>query len=339
MKRILLIQTAFLGDVVFSTALLRGLKKLYEASEITVVASPRGADVLREHPAVSEVVVYDKRGRERGPGALVLLARRLRRRRFDLVVCPHRSLRSAVITRWAGAPVRLGFRSGWGLLSFNAGPPFPSSEKRPYRRECLLLEALSPGASLDCRPWLTVSEGARREIRRILADKGLAPGVPVAGLVPGTVWPTKKWPRELFLEAGRGLLSRGIGVVVIGGPAERKEGPAFPEEEGFVDLTGVTSLALLPALLAACKVVVAADTGPLHAAMALGVPVVALFGPTDERQFEFGPGDICLTADLECRPCSPHGGLRCPEGDWRCLPGISSALVERSVTRILEQQK
>jgi ADP-heptose:LPS heptosyltransferase len=71
--------------------------------------------------------------------------------------------------------------------------------------------------------------------------------------------------------------------------------------------------------------------------MAMAVPVVALFGPTDERQFEFGERDVCLTVELSCRPCRPHGSRRCPTGDWRCMPDIRVETVAEAVSAALAE--
>lgn len=336
-RKILFIQTAFLGDVVFSTALLRGITALYPRAEVTLLASPRGGGLLEGDRDVGKIIFYDKRGAERGLAALCRLVGRVRKDRYDLVISPHRSFRSAVIARFSGAPSRLGFRSGWGRWAFNLGVPWPRAEGKPYRRELGLLEGL--GATVPSTgPSLTAGEKAREEIRRLLGGEGITEGETLVGLVPGTVWPTKKWPPDHFVELARRTSAlSGVRVLILGGPDEKAEGELFAGIEGVVNLAGRTTLAQLPALLEACRVVVAGDTGPLHAAMALGVPVVALFGPTDERQFEFETPDICLTEDCACRPCSPHGSRRCPEGTWRCMPDISVERVEAMVREVISR--
>jgi heptosyltransferase-2 len=292
---------------------------------------------MKGDPAVKTTIAYDKRGREKGLRPLLHLIRRVRQGKYDLVVSPHRSFRSALVARFSGAPVRLGFRSGWGGWAYNRGVSFPAGEKRAYLRELKLVESLS-GKTAAQRPRLVPDPRSLDEARRILAQAGAGEGVVLAGLVIGTVWATKKWPPERFLELGRRLGRRGdFSLLVLGGPAEAEEAALFGSGDGFVNLVGRTTLPQLVALLSLCRVVVGGDTGPIHAAMALGVPVVALFGPTDEEQFEFLPPSTCLTVDLPCRPCSPHGSRRCPVGDWRCLPEIGAATVEEAVRRIVER--
>ncbi len=336
-KRILFVQTAFLGDVVFSTALLRACAEFFPKAEVTLLASPRGGGILEGDAAVREVIYYDKRGNDAGMGKMLALLRRLRKERFDLVVSPHRSLRSAFIARLSGAELRLGFQSVFTRWAYNLGVSPSKGERRPYRREMELAESLCGGRRLPHRPALSPGRRQREEVRRLFTDAGLREGVPVAGLVVGTVWPTKKWPVQAYLELGRRItVSQKAQVIVLGGRGETEEAAAFDAEEGIVNLVGRTSLRQLPAILERCGVVVAGDTGPLHAAMAMAVPVVALFGPTDERQFEFGERDVCLTVEISCRPCRPHGSRTCPTGDWRCMPDIGVAAVEKAVLAAVE---
>jgi len=334
-RKILFIQTAFLGDVVFSTALLRACRDFFPESEITVLASPRGGGILEGDADVKEVLIFDKRGEDRGLSGLLRVIGSLRERRFDLVVSPHRSLRSAVIGRLSGARLRLGFTSSATWWAWNLGTGYPEREPRPYRGEMMLLESLT-GQRLPNRPCLRPSGEERAAAEELFATAGLSGEKPVVAFATGTVWPTKKWPVESYVELGRELVNSGIaGVVVIGGSDEVSETAPLAAVPGIVNLAGKTALRQLPAVLERCTVLVAGDTGPLHAAMALGVSVVALFGPTAEGQFEFGPRDRCLVAPLACRPCRPHGSVRCPEGDWRCMPDIPVRSVRDAVAELL----
>jgi heptosyltransferase-2 len=334
-RSILFIQTAFLGDVIFSTALLRGCRDFFPESEITVLASPRGGGILEDDSDVKEVITFDKRGRHRGLTGLSRIIRSIRKRRFDLVVSPHRSFRSAVIGRLSGAKQRLGFTSASTWWAWNMGTGYPEDEPRPYRREMMLLENLA-GQRLPNRPCLRPSDRQRAAAEELFAAAGLPPDKPVVAFATGTVWPTKKWPLESYVELGRGIVNSGsAGVVVIGGSDEVSGTAPLTAIPGIVNLTGKTTLRELPAVLERCRVLVAGDTGPLHAAMALGVSVVALFGPTAENQFEFGRRDRCLIAPLTCRPCRPHGSVRCPEGDWRCMPDIPVRSVSDAVAELL----
>jgi len=220
-------------------------------------------------------------------------------------------------------------------VAWNLGIVENAAEKRPYRREMLLLESVA-GSPLPNRPRLYAAEREKAEAEELFVVSGLSGDKPVVAFVTGTVWPTKKWPIESYVELGREIVSSGLArVVVLGGSADAPGTAPFAAEPGIVNLTGKTSLRQLPAVLERCSVLVAGDTGPLHAAMALGVKVVALFGPTAENQFEFGDGDRCLVADLSCRPCRPHGSVLCPEKNWRCMPDIPVQSVREAVAELL----
>jgi heptosyltransferase-2 len=331
-EKILFIQTAFLGDVVFSASLLAGLRRKYPEADVTVLASPRGGAVLEGQAFADRVILYDKTGKERGIGALLRLVGRLKQERFDIVVSPHRSLRSGFIARFSGAPRRVGFVSGPAGSAYNEGVPWPLDERVPWRRELRLLKCFGGAGSEDGPPRLIIGRQARRKAAALLARAGAAAGErPLAGFAVGTVWPTKKWPIGHFDEAARRLTEKGVDVVLFGTAGDAENARALAGRKGVINLAGLTSLAELPALVSCCSAFLAVDTGPLHLAMALQVPSVAVFGPTDEKQFEFSPRDRCLTADVSCRPCSAHGSKECPRGNWICMSGVSA---EEAVTAL-----
>src|SRR5512134_1239448 len=110
----LVVQTAFLGDVVLTTPLLAALAARH--GPVDVVTTPSAAPLLATHPAVHRVIPFDKKGADRGLAGLWRLARRLRAERYEIAYLPHRSLRSAALARLAGIPRRVGFRDGWPLL-------------------------------------------------------------------------------------------------------------------------------------------------------------------------------------------------------------------------------
>jgi heptosyltransferase-2 len=158
---------------------------------------------------------------------------------------------------------------------------------------------------------------------------------PFVALAPGSARPTKRWPH--FGELAR-RLAPGLAVVVIGGGHEdRGSAGGVP---GIADLTGLP-IRVSAAVLARAAAAVVNDSAPLHLAQAVGTPVVALFGPTHPR-LGFGPRgprDAVLGLDLACRPCSRHGGRRCPLGHHRCLRELTAATVWTAVHRVLAKEE
>ncbi|HEX9703944.1 MAG TPA: lipopolysaccharide heptosyltransferase II [Gemmatimonadales bacterium] len=316
----LLIQTAFLGDVVLTTPLLTVLAERH--GPLDVITTAGAATLLETHPAVRRVISYDKRGADRGPGALFRLARRLRAERYEAAYLPHRSLRSAVLAWLARVPRRVGFHDGWPLL-------YSEVRKRPadgHEIDRLLALAGARGPH-QTRPTLGITAHDRSAAERLLRDLGITG--PFAALAPGSIWGSKRWPH--YGELARQLAGRGLAVVAVGGP---EDGPLG---DGIVDVVtqaggraaracGRLSLRESAALIGKAAVLVTNDSAPLHFAQAVQTPTVAIFGPTVPA-FGFaprGPRDEAVGVDgLRCRPCHAHGPPACPLGHHRCMRDLS----------------
>ena len=338
MTRTLVVQTAWLGDVLLTTPLLDVLAA--RDGRVDVLVTPDAAPLLVPHPAVAHVLTYDKRGRERGVVALWRKARALRARGYDVAVLAQGSFRSGLLARAAGIPHRIGFAddaAAWWCTERRA---------RPAGHEAVRLLALADGTARGTVAGVEAMVGVDpREIPRALSlaltddDRAAATAALAAAgvtgsfvaLAPGSARPTKRWPfyRELAT-----MLAADIPVVVIGRSGDGW-GPASGGR-GVADLAGLP-LRTSAALLARAAVAVVNDSAPLHMAQAVGTPVVALFGPTHPR-LGFGPRgprDVILGLDLECRPCSAHGGARCPLRHHRCLRALSATTVLDAVRQVL----
>ena len=320
----LVIQTAFLGDVVLSTPLLSALAERHGA--VDVVTTPLAAPLLETHPAVRQVFPYDKRGADRGWGGLRSLARRLREQAYAQAYLPHRSLRSAALAMLARIPARIGFAGGWSFLYTEARP------KPRTGHETDRLLALANGAPGLYRPHLRPTSEDQQ-----VAD-GLISGDFVA-LAPGSIWGSKRWP--YYAELASKLAAA---VVVVGGPDDAALGNEIVRAvEGgqgrsrAVNACGRLTLRQSAALIGRATLLVTNDSAPLHLATAMGTPVVSLFGPT-VTEFGFGPlrsGDVALGVEgLECRPCSPHGPPACPLGHHRCMRELTVSAVLAAIEEL-----
>ncbi len=322
----LVIQTAFLGDVVLTTPLLAALAARH--GPVDVLVTPAAAPLLEALPAVHEVLVYDKRGRDRGLGALLRLGRTLRRRRYARVVLPHRSVRSAALGLLSGAPHRIGFAGAPGTWGYTGRVTRAATGHEVER----LLALAGDVPASPVAVGLTAAH--RAEAATWLDARGVPDGF--VALAPGSVWATKRWPGYAELAA---RLDRG--VVVLGGRDDREaaERIAAAAPERVAVAAGALSLPGSAALLERAAVLVTNDSAPLHLATAVGTPVVAIFGPTAPA-FGFGPrgaGDeVVEHPGLACRPCSRHGPMRCPLGHHRCMQEVDVARVLAAVQRVIE---
>ena len=330
MTRTLVVQTAWLGDVLLATPLLEALAARH--GPVDVLVTPAAAPLVATHPAVATVLTYDKRGRERGVVALWRKARALRARRYDLAVLAQGSFRSGLLARLAGIPRRVGFAdtaaARW-CTERRARPAGHEAERLlaltgsvdpaevPIIHGAPTFEARGPALSL------ALTDDDHATAAAALAQAGITG--PFVALAPGSARATKRWPFYRELAA---LLAPEMAVVVIGEPAD-----------GWGTVADLTGLPLRPsaAVLARAAAAVVNDSAPLHLAQAVGTPVVALFGPTHPR-LGFGPRgprDVTLGLDLACRPCSTHGGPRCPLRHHRCLRELTVATVRDAVRRVL----
>ncbi len=331
----LVIQTAFLGDVVLTTPLLRALAR--QDGPLDVLTTPAAAPLLETHPAVRRVIPFAKRGADRGWGGLIRLARRLRAEGYAAAYLPHRSLRSAAVAWLARIPRRVGFHDGWRLL-------YTETRHRPVDgHEADRLLALADAALPLPLSGMASDVGRYHRMPNLettIHDRARAEGFlrehhvrePFAALAPGSIWGSKRWPA--FADVAERLAPR-VGIVVVGGPEDASLAAEITAAVGraggrAASACGRLSLRESVDVIRRACVLVTNDSAPLHLAQAVGTPTVALFGPTVPA-FGFGPRgprDRALgVVDLPCRPCSRHGPPVCPLGHHRCMKDLSLAQV------------
>lgn len=335
-NRVLVLQTAFLGDVVLTTPLFRALRRRLPDARIDALVTPAAAPLIEEDPHLDRVLRYDKKGKD----GFLAMGRQLRAARYDAVVVPHRSHRSAMLARLSAAPVRVGFAdAGFSFL-------FTQRVRRPPgRHEVDRNLALLQGLGFEAEPGdrvLHVGYTPREAeaVDRVLGEFGVGPGERLVGLAPGSVWATKRWPAERFARVGRELAAQGARVVVLGGPDDREvaETVCAGVGPGTVNAAGRTSLKALAAWMDRLALLVTNDSAPLHVAAARGTPTVAVFGATT-LDLGFGPfheASRVVEAEVSCRPCGLHGGRRCRKGHFRCMLDIRPQDVLRAAGELLE---
>ncbi|HUY33987.1 MAG TPA: lipopolysaccharide heptosyltransferase II [Pirellulales bacterium] len=329
-----MIKPSAAGDVVHTLPVLVKLRARYPAARIDWLITPENAELVRCHPALSGVVLFDRRrfarfGRDwvATKGMLNLL-RTIRRARYELVIDMHGQLRSALFVMASAAPVRVGFartREG-AWLSYSHHIPLPTMDAHAVDRYLWLGPLLGFD---DHSPDFTLHLPAEAEsgVTELLSRHGVSER-PYALLVPGTVWETKHWRVAGFAEVARYLLGRGLAVVLAGSPRDRQRCAEVAEAcEGVCDLSGQTSLAGLAALIHRATTCVTNDSGSMHLAVALGKPVVSVFGPTSPlRTGPYGRPEVVVQAPLDCSPCYLRKLSRCPH-DHACMREVTSAMV------------
>ncbi len=329
-RRILLINLAFIGDVLLSTPVARALSQAYPAAAIDMMTVPLTAPLARGNPYINDVIEYDKRGKHKKIGALLALIREVRARRYDLAVTTNFAPRGAMLAWAAGIPVRVGYdrqHAGWFLTHV-------ASSRRPVIRHEAenYLDVLRPLGitTADTSLALTVDP---RDAAALSGKVRRSAGKKLVLICPAGSYPQKSWTAEGYSSLIRRLAPK-ADCCLIGGKAEGPLLAAINRASGGAaqELPGTLTLGELAALVKEADLVVTVDTAPLHIAEAVGTPVVALFGPTDPRIW--GPRNAhatVLQAPADCSPC--WGRTSCKEN--RCMTNITVEAVEKAVGDIL----
>lgn len=341
-ERILVLKPSAVGDIVHALPVLVKLRERYPAARIDWLIRPENADLVRYHPALSNVVLFDRRrfarfGREWSAttGMLKLLST-IRAAKYDLVVDLHGQLRSALFAVASGAPYRVGFertREGAWLV-YTHHIALPTREVHAADRYLWLGNVLGFDSA---RPDFTIHlpPGAEAAMTTLLLRHGLADR-PLAVLVPGTVWETKHWRIEGFADVANHLMRRGFGVALAGVAKDRPRCRQVSlMAPGVRDLSGRTSLGEMAALVRRAALCVTNDSGSMHLAVALDRPVVSVFGPTNPvLTGPYGRPQAVVRADVPCSPCYLRKMARCAH-QHVCMHEVTAAMVIERIERML----
>ncbi|MHC4820522.1 MAG: lipopolysaccharide heptosyltransferase II [Planctomycetota bacterium] len=348
-ERILIRSPNPLGDAVMATPLYRCVRDAWPKAEITVLCLPPAAEMLRGLDSVDHVEVYDRRGADAGFAGMMRVGRRLKPRNFDLaLVCPN-SFSSALLARMAGAERRVGWSYGGRgpLLTDRLVPKMKRIGRRVPRPmvDYYLDLARHLGAEVvSTDTELVVDDAGEAEAKDLLARGGWDGERPLAGLGIGAGFgPSKLWTPAAFAAVGDGLAERGMDVALMVGPGEESIAAAIEERmtaKPVVPSTEVPSLSGLKSLARRLSVVVTTDTGPRHVAVAFGVPVVVVMGPTDPIYTQSNlDRTVVLREEVDCAPYSwPCHEKDCPltgERRHQCMTRISPERALEAVDDLL----
>lgn len=311
MKRILIIQTAFLGDVILATPVLSELKRIFAEAEIDVLVKKGNEGLLANHPDLHELFVFDKgKGKWKAMRALI---HTFRSRHYDLAINLHRFASSGYMTVRSGAKKKYGFSANpLSVFYTKSFPHVIGDGTHEVNRNLSLIRGF--GAEKDVRPTLYPSASEFEKVQEYKSE-------PYYCLAPASVWFTKQLPEEKWME----LISK-IGekrIYLLGAPGdfdlcERIKSVGHAQ---VVNLAGKLSLLESAALMKDAERCFVNDSGPLHIASAVNSPTTAFFCST-VTDFGFGPladdSKVLEVRDLPCRPCGIHGKKSCPRDHFKC---------------------
>ncbi len=336
-KRILVRSTNWIGDAVLATPALAALRAGFPQAKITLLAKPAVAELLQCHPAIDDIALYRDPGPHAGLGGKLSLAIQLNRGRYDLAVLFQNAFEAAAITALAGIPNRYGYATDGRSLLLTHRVPLTPKIRRKHQVE-YYLELLKPlNMPVEpAAPTLRTIPGEDAAAAEHLRAFGVKPDRVVIGLNPGSVYGSaKRWLPERFAQvADRLAAEHEACVLIFGGKGEEELGTTIAGmmTAPTIVFSGRTTVRQLMALIKRCRLFITNDTGPMHIAAAFGVPLVAIFGPTNPATTApYGPGHELVRHPVECSPCLLR---ECPI-DHRCMQWIGADVVHTAARRQL----
>jgi len=332
--KILIRATNWIGDAIIALPALRIVRKRFPEAEIAIVARPYVADIYRDQQICDRLIPYDLRGTHAGLFGRERLAAELRAIKFDVALLLQNAFDAAWLAWRADIPERIGYaRDGRSLLLTKA-VPVPQRGEIPAHEKFYYLELLRRAGWSDSTPDeqfidLIIPEEKRTSAAEFLSNSGARRGVVRIAIGAGASYGAARcWPASRYAELANRLQSQiDADVILLGTAAESAVSNAISAElrRPPIDLTGKTAIADLPALLSQCHLFIGNDSGAMHVAAAVGLPIVAVFGPTDPD----GTAPVTPRCTIvQQRPyCSPCFLRRCPT-DHRCMEQVTAAMVE-----------
>lgn len=330
-QHIVILQTAFIGDVALVLFLAEQVRRLHPTARITLITTPASATFAQYCTALTDVIAFDKRGAHKGLRGIVRLAKQLRREGVDCVLAPHRSFRTALLARFCGARLSVGFEKNSLAWLYDRRVEYPPAHE--IERNAALLGVFEDSAEIRAyTPTVSLPDSIRAASKRLLHEAGCERGF--IACAPGSVWATKRWREEHFVRLMELLRKQGKNVLLLGGNEDRALCERIAVQSGCPSLAGKTSLPEMIALLESTSVLVCNDSAPAHLAALVECPTVAIFGPTVQA-FGFAPRSsqavVVENETLLCRPCSPHGTSVCPLGTHECMRSIEAERVLEAI--------
>jgi heptosyltransferase-2 len=332
--KVLIRATNWLGDAIMALPALRAVRSRFPEAEIAILARPYVADIYRDQQICNRLILYDASGAHAGVLGRERLAAELRAQKFDAALLLQNAFDAAWLAWRARISERIGYARDGRSLLLTKPIAVPRPGEIPAHEKFYYLELLRRAGWIDALVdesfvTLNVSEHNRARAAEFLAQSGVRPRSLRIAIGAGASYGSAKcWPPARFAELANRLQSQtDADFILFGTATEAAVTGAIAAEmrRPPIDLTNETAVADLPALLSQCHLFIGNDSGAMHVAAAVGLPVVAVFGPTDPN----GTAPVTPRCNIvQQKPyCSPCFLRYCPT-DHRCMRNITADLVE-----------
>ncbi len=327
-SNILIINTAFLGDIALTAFLTQRIKNTQNCL-VSVLTTKAGAEVLSPIKSIDSLFILDKKGSHKSLSNTIEFSKDLSTYNFDIIISLHKSYRTSQIVKNIIAPIKIGFD--------NASNSSVYTHKVKYRSH--LHEAIRYISTIFddynlVNVELDLSIDDKLFVENLLVQQKYNDSKKTVILAPGSVWATKRWGSEYYSSLAN-LLKNDYNVVVIGSKQDN-----ITTGAGVINLCGLTTIAQTYQLLSDSEILVTNDSAPTHYASITNTPTITIFGAT-HPMFGFGPlsekSIVVQNESIKCQPCRIHGSEECPIGTHVCMTSITPNMILKHTNEMIQK--
>ena len=340
MRKILVIQTAFIGDAILTLPMIQKLKEKYPDSRIDVLAIPSTGEIFSASPHIEEVLTIDKKQKDRSVFALIRFIKNIKTANYDIIYSPHRSLRSALIVFGSGTKETFGF-SNSSLKHVYKNLVTYEPKHHEVRRNLELIGFSKNDSDWLIKPEISTGEAAKEKIDKFIEGNSL--NSKLAAVAPGSVWNTKIYPEKYYNDIVQFLNKKGFHTIIIGGKADADicAGIFNNNKENSTLTAGIFSITETVELLKRTQILISNDSAPTHMGMCAGISVLTLYCSTvsDFGFYPYNKKSQYLSYDeLTCKPCGIHGYKECPIKTFECGYNLKPHVVIKKLEEMLNDK-
>ena len=330
MERILVIQTAFIGDAILTLPMIEKMKEKFPSNGIDVLCIPSTQEIFKASPFVNEVLVIDKKQAYKSLLKFYKFTAGIRERKYTKIFSPHRSFRTSFIVMQSGVRDTYGF-SNSSLFHVYKNLVEYKMNIHEVQRNLDLISYKYSSESWQIIPQVVVNESSRQKVAQFMLSNNIINGKLIA-IAPGSIWETKKYPEQYYTEIIRHFIDKSYRILIIGGELDKElcERLATGYNDRVFSTAGLFSIVESIELLKGVKLLLTNDSAPTHFGMCANIPVLTIYCSTIP-QFVFYPytkkSSYISFNDLSCKPCGIHGHEKCPISTFECGYKLDSKII------------
>jgi heptosyltransferase-2 len=334
MEKILVIQTAFIGDAILTLPMIQKLKFILPDSKIDILAIPSTAEIFSASPYVSSTIIIDKRGKHKSISGLFNFIKELKKNNYTRIYSPHRSLRTSFIVMMLGVKETYGFSNSSFKYAYKYLREYIPLHHEVQRNLDLIGYVYKDDWKI--LPEVRISESIEKKIDSFILENKFDGNI--AAIAPGSIWNTKRYPEIYFKDIVKYFRENLYTVVLIGSEKDKTlcDGIANGFKEGVVSAAGRFSIIETIGFLKKTKIIISNDSAPTHFGMCANIPVLTIYCSTVPgfgfSPYNYGSSFVSLN-DLNCKPCGIHGYEKCPIKTFVCGFNLKPRMV---ISKIME---